>query len=203
MDLLRYNSHYRVVICTRCQFAVVGAHLNTHLATRHPEISVQERHELIAHFRPLCPLPQANIQVPTAPIPYIPDLKLFRESYQCTKCCDAGSIYQSFPVLKRHLKRAHNWVNPEHRGGNRKGVKGVPKPTTVGPWRWPVPSQRLFLSGESSSFFEVIPPANLSSTPEPTPINATLDQFERQLEPFQAQMEAAIVGIAHQTDAHP
>jgi hypothetical protein len=75
MDFLHFNETYSVLICTRCQYAVVSTLIAAHLRDHHrPELSKKDIDSCARFFKPLLPPEQVQrIQVPvynsTDPLP--------------------------------------------------------------------------------------------------------------------------------------
>jgi hypothetical protein len=121
MDFLVFDSKFRVLICSRCKYALVPGTLDSHLSSLHKnDITRSERRECVEIWKnkPL-QSPQAvqqlNLPLDTSPIP---NLALFYNGMRCSLCterpyiCSKGNIHS----MRDHLQTFHKWKSG-HKGG--------------------------------------------------------------------------------------
>jgi hypothetical protein len=113
MDFIHFDPEYRVLACTRCQYAIPLDCLAGHLQDRHHRhLNPQERLEYASRFNTLLiqdPTDVVRIQPPlhTPPIPY---LTLYNDGICCQLCAgERPYICRNKQVMTRHLKKAHGW----------------------------------------------------------------------------------------------
>jgi hypothetical protein len=113
MDFLHFDPECRVLVCTRCQYAIPLDFLAGHLQEQHhKDLKPQQRLEYAACFDALPiqdPKDVAQIQPPlhTPPIPY---LTLYNDGICCRLCAgERPYICRNEQVMVQHLKAAHRW----------------------------------------------------------------------------------------------
>jgi hypothetical protein len=100
-DILHYDSHYRIVICRPCQYALVPCEIKSHLQTHHQKEEGWMKHEVTDLCRrflvyPLQP-PELVSKIQVAPTsPPIPLLRLYHDGFCCKLC----------PIEKPYVCRA-------------------------------------------------------------------------------------------------
>jgi hypothetical protein len=112
MDLVVYNPTYQVLICTRCQYAIIPTALGNHLRTAHKDerLSPVEIRSCVSFFaaKPLllpAQLKETYIPLETRPIQH---LAVFHDGMACRLCPEVGRyICQSVKTIRGHLKRVH------------------------------------------------------------------------------------------------
>jgi hypothetical protein len=129
MDFLSYNSDYQVVICCRCQYALVPKAIRFHLCEAHEQVTKKHARTCSLYFESLPLRSIADIQqlLPSPLTPPILHLTQFTNGYACTVCPSAHPyITRSTTVLKRHLRERHQWVNPTGKGRESLAVRDSP-----------------------------------------------------------------------------
>ncbi|KJK87120.1 hypothetical protein H633G_09028 [Metarhizium anisopliae BRIP 53284] len=156
---------YRLVVCRRCQFAVVSNEVYSHLRVRHQDIPVPKRRK-IAKAIAICPniiQDQAGLvdfPFPSPTISYIPHLAPpHRDGLKCRQC---PYIARQLQKIQAHCRTHHGWVNKRTAGRpdlkRRRSPSDGPGMTEAQaglPWRENVACQRFFPSRLASGWFEI------------------------------------------------
>lgn len=112
---------YGVVVCTRCQYAVVPAQIPGHIKTKHRSISAQQRQSIAEAVATLSNIAQAaeEVQYPSATSPAVVGLPVYRDRLRCIKETAYGTcnyICRERTGITRHCREQHQWKNPRRRG---------------------------------------------------------------------------------------
>lgn len=112
MDFLHLDQTYSVLICTRCQYALVPAVIASHLHEYHkPELSRKDIERCVRFFstkRLLSPHQVQRIQVPPS-TPPIPHLAIHYDGICCRLCIERPYICRNTRGMSEHLNKAHGW----------------------------------------------------------------------------------------------
>jgi hypothetical protein len=127
MDFLQFNRRFQVLICTRCEYALVPGTIGSHLVSLHKnEVTKSERRDCAETWKnkPLQPvqaIQRLDLPVDTLPIP---NLALFHNGMRCRLCtelsyiCGGGTITH----MQLHLKTVHGWQSGYNGGRPSKEV---------------------------------------------------------------------------------
>ncbi|KNB04586.1 hypothetical protein FOXG_06642 [Fusarium oxysporum f. sp. lycopersici 4287] len=143
---------YQLIVCELCGFATLPNEVNTHLRTKHNNISLECRHRLVEQVKAIPDLlqDQSKLRLPRIPIEAIPCLATPRlDGLKCRKC---GHIFRQAQKMRLHCTEEHLWKNPRGRGRPISGLE----PSAELPWIEGVACQRFFPSREGSRWFEVL-----------------------------------------------
>ncbi|KAK1948837.1 hypothetical protein LY78DRAFT_622667, partial [Colletotrichum sublineola] len=122
MEPFVFNPQYSIVICAKCQFAVVGSEVATHLRSHHPSIPTTQRLGIIETIRSTAGVIQTQAELATfrypepttQPIPHIAAPQ--PDGIRCRAC---PYVCRRPQVIQRHCRAEHGWVNEWQKGGNR------------------------------------------------------------------------------------
>lgn len=121
MDFLHFNHRFQILICTRCEYALVPGTIASHLVSLYKdEVTKSERRDCIKMWKnkPLQSaqvIQQLSLPIDTLPIP---NLALFYNGIRCRLCtkrpyvCGGGTITH----MQLHLKTAHVWKSSDKSG---------------------------------------------------------------------------------------
>src|SRR5271169_695185 len=121
MDLLYFDLYYSIVVCRRCQCAIVPKEIPAHLRVFHKvaegltnaEIRQSAKSFLAKPFH----LPESTQQRQLPPnTPPIASLAVYHDGFSC-RLCPAARPYvcRSETGLAHHLKAVHQWSRPRGR----------------------------------------------------------------------------------------
>jgi superfamily II DNA helicase RecQ len=176
MDQFTHLPEYRVIICKKCQYAVLPSEIDAHFqkmpthglskkSRRRIQEQVAKIHGLIQSQHEL---QRDGFTFPPPRSPAMPELGMPKtDGLRCTFDSKDGKpcqfINRRDQMLREHYRDIHDWVNPRKRGGQSKKV-----PVEETPWRKEVHCQRFFDHGLYSRYFEVQsqPPEASTETPE-------------------------------------
>jgi Orsellinic acid/F9775 biosynthesis cluster protein D len=170
MDFVKFNPQYSILVCTRCEYALLPTAIKAHLKSSHEaELSATD----ITAYAKACSayniIPPAITQrraMPLDTLP-IPHLKTFPDGIRCQLCkTDTPYICRSKEGMREHLKGLHSWQStdkggrPSKRHGDQQQETCFSK-ATVGPVHC-----QTFYHSNFHRYFEVAgpPPA-----PAPAP----------------------------------
>src|SRR5436190_2328083 len=181
MDFLQLDLNFQVLICTRCQYALVPGTIATHLATIHEEeVAKDERRDCVELWKdqPLQPaeaIQQYDLPVDTLPIP---NLALHHNGIRCCLCTKLAFVSKSSQQMRHHLKKIHGWMSGR-KGGRPPKASTVQETELASITDAPV-SYQTFHRSNFLRYFQVTPLPTANNSQQPLP--ATLeDQVEQQL----------------------
>jgi superfamily II DNA or RNA helicase len=145
----------QLLICTRCRHAVLSQQSETHLRTKHKNLSKDERTAIVQAVSQLPVLKKDTdrelYKLPSLPIPAIQHLDgPYNDGLRCHMCRFIARTHQT---MKIHCAKKHQWVNPSGHGGDTRKKKDQ---LYDFPWTTNVWCQRCFKGGTGSSWFEVV-----------------------------------------------
>jgi hypothetical protein len=112
MDFLEFNPKFRVLICTRCKFALALGTIGSHLSNLHKDqVTLSERRDCIAHWanKPIQPAKAIQqLEIPEDALP-VPKLALYSNGICCLLCQEQAYICGNVRSMQDHLKRTHAW----------------------------------------------------------------------------------------------
>ncbi|KAL5344753.1 hypothetical protein ACLOAV_010150 [Pseudogymnoascus australis] len=114
MDFLEFNPNFRVLICTRCKFALAPGTVGSHLSNLHKDqVTLSERRDCIALWANKPIQPAEVIQQLDVPedAPPVPKLALHSNGVCCLLCQEQAYICGSVRSMQDHLKKAHAWTS--------------------------------------------------------------------------------------------
>jgi hypothetical protein len=184
MDVLQLDLKFQVLICTRCQYALVPGTINAHLATAHEEeVAKDERRDCVELWKdqPLQlakAIQQYDLPVDTLPIP---NLALYHNGIRCCLCTQLAFVCKRPQHMQRHLTKVHKWINGR-KGGRPSKASSVQETGLAAVTASPV-SYQTFHRSNFLRYFQVtpLPTANNSQQPLPATLETLEDQVERQL----------------------
>jgi hypothetical protein len=168
MDFLLFDSKFRVLICTRCKYALVPGTIGSHLSSLHKnEVTKSERRDCVEIWKnkPLQPardVQKLDLPLETSPIP---NLALFYNGMRCrlcTKCpyiCGDGNTHS----MRDHFKTVHNWKSGNKGGRPSRAViasqnQGVVRQTVFSSMIATPVSYQTFYRSSFTRFFQVATP---------------------------------------------
>ena len=157
MEPFLYLPDYSLLVCTTCQFATLGDEVPTHLRTRHRDVGLERRQQIIEAIQQM---PRAgllwkqadlvNLQRPGPESTAIAQLEAPRaDGLGCRQC---PYVARQVQKIQDHCRTEHGWQNERARGGD---VRRKARVERALPWREGVRCQRWFLSRAGSHWFEV------------------------------------------------
>lgn len=149
---------YRVIVCNKCQVAVIPAQVEEHLRKQHSRLSRQERHDIAERFYSFrnIALVESDVIYPKSSEPPLDALPIYFDGLKCT-----GSDAQGQPCLyicrtpcgiQQHCKEEHDWENKQKRGGD---VRAKQTHSANKLWECNKACQRFFKRGKWQRYFEV------------------------------------------------
>src|SRR5436305_14747333 len=125
MDFLYFDPTFRVLICTRCQYALVQSSIASHLGSLHKEEVAQAEIKRCVEFWKVQPIQSAkaiqqlDIAIDTPPIQ---NLALLHNGIVCRLCTERSFVCgrKTTRQMREHLKTVHGWQS---------GCKGGRPPT--------------------------------------------------------------------------
>jgi Orsellinic acid/F9775 biosynthesis cluster protein D len=105
--------NFHVLMCTRCQYALVPGTVAAHLASIHQEeVAKDERRDCVELWKdqPLQlakAIQQYDLPLDTHPIP---NLALHHNGIRCCLCTKLAFVCNSPAHMQRHLKKVHGWI---------------------------------------------------------------------------------------------
>ncbi|KFY61245.1 hypothetical protein V496_05109, partial [Pseudogymnoascus sp. VKM F-4515 (FW-2607)] len=146
MDQFIHLPEFRVIICKKCQFAVLPSEIDAHF-TREPVHGLgKESRRFIVNQVGFQYPPPDRIAIPGLAKPRTDGLGCPFEKND-ERC---RFVHPQEQRMREHCRDAHQWKNPQKRG---RPCKDCPKEDV--PWRRGVSCQRFFSQGLYSSYFEV------------------------------------------------
>ena len=157
MEPFVYLDEYSLLVCTGCQFATLGDEVPTHLRTRHPDIGLPRRAQIIEAVQQI-PRPRllcrqadlANLRRPGPEGPAI--IQLAAPQTDGLGCRQCPYVVRQVQKMRDHCRTEHSWQNDWVKGGN---VRQKAAAERALPWREGVRCQRWFPSRAGSHWFEV------------------------------------------------
>lgn len=165
-QLFQHLPDYKVVICKRCQYAIVPVQVDNHIQTKHPSITKDERQSIVQIVATLLDIAQTpeNVQHPSKEGAPIKGLPIFQDGFRCVyEIADGVCNYvcRQLTAIQRHCRVQHQWKNPRRRGriqGHHHAVK------TSQIWVEKQPCQRLFQARRWPQYFTVQVDRRLNSS---------------------------------------
>ncbi|KAK1957242.1 hypothetical protein LY78DRAFT_621047, partial [Colletotrichum sublineola] len=209
MEPFVFHPQYSIVICAKCQFAVVGSEVATHLRSHHPSIPTTQRLGITETIRSTAGVIQTQAELATfrypepttEPIPHIAAPQ--PDGIRCRAC---PYVCRRPQVIQRHCRAEHGWVNEWQKGGN---VRRKAKVVREVPWTTGVPCQRFFPSRAGSRWFEVgrgqTTSVNRSGATEEAADDSTnfIRMHEEQEKKFEASTRDEVVGLDEKAEPNP
>lgn len=173
MDQFIHLSEFRVIICKKCQYAILPSEIDAHFAREPVHGLSKESRRLIFDrvtkveglIRNRTVLSQVGFKYPPLNTTAIPGLaKPKIDGLGCPFEKDGERcrfVHWQEQKMREHCQDIHQWKNPRKRGGQ---CKDDPKNDV--PWKKRVHCQRFFIQGLYSSYFEVEHQAPTASGPE-------------------------------------
>ena len=151
---------YRIIVCKKCQWAVVPDHVRKHLAAHHSTLSKSERQTIIAAVESCSWLARtaADVVYPSPEDAPVEGLPIFYNSIRCTRRDESNRqcqyACQTGRGIRKHCEEQHGWTNTQKRGGDaRRKLKHAPNRT----WECNRPCQLFFKVPGWIRYFEINP----------------------------------------------
>ena len=193
MDHLIHLPEFQLIVCKKCQYAVLPSHIDTHFATKPHKLGSKERQRIaraVAEINRLIEneeaLQQSEFTFPPTTSPPIAALgKPEENGLQCTVC---QYICCNIKGMQNHQWEEHEWKSQQKRGRPKKSNEDKQVP-----WRTGVHCQRFFSWGHKSGYFEVrkAEPTPRPSTCDQPDIASRIDQFEAAKRELEAALRKA------------
>jgi hypothetical protein len=163
MDQFIHLPEHRVVICRKCQYAVLPSEIDAHF-TKKPEHALDKpsRRRItnaVAEIDGLISngevLQHGGFQFPPSTSEAIPELlPPRRNGLRCKFNTNDGLqcpyVSSHREKIQKHCREIHQWENPKRKGRPRAKEKEQPVP-----WETDISCQRFFIQGPYSRYFEV------------------------------------------------
>ena len=209
MEPLIHIAQHRIIICSRCGYAIVPTQIPAYLTGPKHQITVYKRRVMMAQVNAISGLItnqhelKSELQIPEPQHPLIPELSIYANGLGCRyqRC---RFICRDKAVIQRHYRENHGWVNPYRRGSSLRQ-----RQDHIYPWREQVYCQRFFTQGAQQEYFEVRPNyPNLQDVPRATPVSTVPDQARRELERITQRQETiasqeAVAQAEQMSDTNP
>lgn len=144
------DSKHRILVCTRCRYAVRPKHVNRHLKDQHKGISLQQRRDLVTEVATCTELAQVQSDVvyPTARDPPVDALPVYFDGLRCNWTDEqnniCGYICRTPRQIRQHCTQKHGWINQQKRGSNAR-LKQVHATNSI--WTSNYACQQFFKEG--------------------------------------------------------
>jgi len=144
--IFEHLTHYRIIRCKSCKYAVVPAQIERHVKDHHPQVVPARRKTIsqaatglpnIAH-RPEDVIYPTRNDEPVPGFPVVTDALVCngqKEGQPCEYVCAAVR------TMQQHCKDLHNWENSQKRGGN---ARAKSKHVSNRMWEHGIWCQRFF-----------------------------------------------------------
>src|SRR6516164_6897731 len=163
MEYFTHLPEFQVIICKKCEFAVLPSYIHAHFAAK-PQHGVgkDERQRIVNVVAEIDGLIQNNEELRQCKFPFPLQIskpitalaKPRKNGMRCTFSV-AGSpcsyICCSMQQMQEHCWEEHKWKSKDKGGYSKKRSNQQQKV----PWRTEVHCQRFFKSGAKSRYFEV------------------------------------------------
>ncbi|KAM0721351.1 hypothetical protein Q7P37_002275 [Cladosporium fusiforme] len=156
--LFEIDNKHRILICTKCQYAIVPSHLATHLKEYHSRLTLEQRRAYVAKVDSCSALAHYHKDVvyPTPNDPPVSILPLYFDGLRCDWVDDrnlaCAYVCRNLRLMRRHCKEKHGWVNQQKRGGD---VRTKQLHTKNKMWTQDRACQRFFKVNSWQKYFEV------------------------------------------------
>ena len=120
-QLFQHLLDIKVIICKRCQYAIVPAQVNGHIQRQHPSITTDERQSIVQAVTALSNIattPESIKRLHKEDI--IKELPVFQDGIYCmytTASEVCNYVCRDLRGMQRHCYIQHQWKNPRRRGG--------------------------------------------------------------------------------------
>ena len=165
MDQFIHLSEFRVVICKKCQYAVLPSQIDSHFTPQRPHgLMKEDRQRIISRISEIDDLikdeealKHGDFTFPrdtAEPIIALktPEINGFRCTFEVSDEVICPYVCNSMRQIQKHSWEMHRWKSTDKGGRPKKNaVKAVYKV----PWRSGVLCQRFFVQGPKSGYFEV------------------------------------------------
>ena len=193
--LFQHLPEYQVIVCKRCQFAVVPAQVDSHVRSHHKTIPKSERQSIVETVATLSNIAQepGQVQYPSMDSKPVDGLPVYDDGLRCVKPIahrECNYICRERTGITRHCRQQHQWKNPRTRGGNRRGEEAE---ETGQIWEEDQRCQRFFKTGPWQRYFAVRSQAASESkrTDEPANREQTTQQGKTVLDQLFHRFEKA------------
>jgi hypothetical protein len=207
MDQFIHLPEFRVIVCKKCEYAVLPSQIDGHFMPKKPtglkrpskkshglsRVTCERIKRDVAQIQGLIPNPlalqESEFPFPlatAAPIPALgqPKMNGMRCKVQ-VEGRECGYICCSLQQMQEHCGEMHQWKTKQ-KGRPR---KENPRSARTVPWQTGIHCQRFFKQGHKSQYFEVQP---VETGPRPTPRMASrTDQFKAAKQEMQRAFEKA------------
>lgn len=156
--LFEIDDTHKVLICKKCQYAVVPSHLKTHLKTYHPRLTLEQRRSYVATIETCTALADVHNDVvyPRSTDPPVSILPVYFDGLRCDWVDDrnisCSYVCRDLRLMRKHCKQKHGWVNQQKRGGD---VRSKQLHAANKIWTQDCACQRFFKVNSWQKYFEV------------------------------------------------
>lgn len=171
MEQFAHLPEFRVIICQKCQHAVLPSEIDTYFQkTPVHGLSKKSREYIIRRVQMISGLIQSQEQLqqdgfvfPLPSSPAIPELgEPRRDGIACNFTEPCLFVNRRVQLVREHGQQVHQWDQVKKKGRPSEGDEARQKP-----WREGVHCQRFFDHGLYSGYFEVRSEAVVASTETP------------------------------------
>ncbi|KAM0714670.1 hypothetical protein Q7P37_003050 [Cladosporium fusiforme] len=163
--IFEINACHRVLICTKCQYAIIPSQLETHLKASHPRFSPEQRRGFVSRIKDSTDIAKAHEDVvyPRPTDPPVHSLPVYFDGLRCRWVSngdiECSYVCRTLRLMREHCKQSHGWVNQQKRGGDTR-AKQLHSANKI--WVQDRACQRFFKVRSWQKYFEVA--ANPSQT---------------------------------------
>ena len=184
MDEFVYLPDFQVIICKKCQYAVLPSEIEAHFIGKKHRFPKNARNRIIQEVAKVGGLIQNEEELGKCEFPFPPPTSKpiaalgppETDGLRCTKEVDGEQcpyVCRTERGMREHSWEEHQWKSDEKGGRPRKQNPGPAKKV---PWQTGIHCQRFFKKRAKSRYFEVHP---VPTGPPPTPrIASRKSQFE-------------------------
>jgi hypothetical protein len=165
MDQFIHLPEFRVIICKKCQYAVLPSQIDSHFTPKRPHgYKKEERRRIIGRVAEIDnliqdeeALKQCEFTFPLDTVEPItalaaPQVNGFRCTFEVPEKGTCPYVCNCIRQMQEHSWEVHGWKSTNKGGRPKKNTVTVIHPV---PWRSSVQCQRFFKQGAKSGFFEV------------------------------------------------
>ena len=161
MDQFIHLPEFRIIVCKKCQYAVLPSHIDAHFAAKPHKLDKDERQRIIEEVAEINELigneetlRSEFVFPPPTSTPVAVLVKPKKNGLQCT-FRSAGQTCQyiccTVERMRKHCWEEHQWKS-KRKGGRPNRARSEDQQV---PWRTGVHCQRFFIHGYKSGYFEV------------------------------------------------
>jgi len=192
MDHFIHLPEFRIIVCKKCQYAILPSHIDAHFAAKPHKLGPKERQNIaveVAEINELIgdeeTLRRSEITFPLATsAPIVALGKPLENGLQCTLC---QHICCTERGMRTHQWKEHQWKSKRKGGRPKRRASDESNPV---PWRTSVHCQRFFIQGHKSGYFEVQKRETTPTADQPG-IASRADQYKAAKQELEAALRKA------------